>query len=572
MSYEISTDIKILDCTIRDGGYINNWKFDKKLVRGVYQALSKSGVDYVEIGFRVTSKHFNKKEYGIWRFSTEEDINEVVEGIKGPGIALMADFGKIESSDFPEKENSVVDLVRLAAHKNKTKDAIRLLEEIKGKGYEVSIQAMGYSNYTVSERENFIKLLKKSSIDYAYVADSYGSIFPNQINDLISPLLELHDIKIGFHPHNSLQMAFANTLEAINCGVHIIDSSIFGMGRGAGNLPTEIILAFMERQLPDKFNVIPVLNIIDRYFIDMQKEMNWGYQLPFMLSGLFQCHPSYAKKLVDSREYTMEDIWKALDVINKKSPVGFSEDLLNEIIKKGIIGGLKVEKASLNKQKSSIHPNSNVSYIDRHKGRIFLILGNGPSLKEYKPQIQEFIEKYSPIVMGANYLASLFKPQYHAFYNKRRFVSYIDTVDKDSKILIGQHIPDAMIKDYTKKDYEKIYYIDALSDFSISKGVIQSNCRTISVMLLAVAIVMGAEKLFAAGLDGYMNTDINGEILFYDEKERKLDRNIIVDMQRRNKKYIGQINDWLISMGKEGIHILTPTSYSEFYKGIKNYI
>jgi 4-hydroxy 2-oxovalerate aldolase len=571
MSYNVSSDFKILDCTIRDGGYINNWNFDKKFVREVYRALSKSGVDFVEVGFRGTEKFFNKDEYGLWRFSSEGDIREIIKGIKGPKIAIMADFGKIESSDFCEKEDSVVDLIRVAAHKNKTEDAVKLLEEIKGKGYEVSLQAMGYSNYTVSERKDFINLLKKSSIDYAYVADSYGSIFPNQINDLISPLLELHDIKIGFHPHNSLQMAFANTLEAINCGVHIVDSSIFGMGRGAGNLPTEIILSFMGQQMPDKFNVIPVLNIVDRYFIDMQKELNWGYQLPFMLSGLFQCHPYYAKNLVGRREYTMEDIWKVLDVINKKSPVGFSEDLLNQIIEKGIIGGLKPDGMALNNRTSNfLH--TKIDYINRHKEKTFLILGNGPTLREYRTQIQEFIDKYQPIVMGANYLGSLFKPHYHAFYNKRRFINYIDTVDKDSIILIGQHIPDEMIIDYTPRSYEKIYYVDALSDFDITDGVIQSNCRTISVLLLGVAIVMGAEKIFAAGLDGYVSADVNGEILFYDEKERKLDRDIIIDMQRWNKKYVGQINDYFVSMGKEGIHILTPTSYGEFYKGIKNYI
>lgn len=567
----LNSEVKILDCTIRDGGYINDWHFDKKLVREIYRALSKSGVDIVEIGFRGTKKYFDKKKYGIWRFSEKEDIIEVIEGITGPKLALMADFGKIELSDFCDRKDSVIDLIRLAAHKDKTSEAIKLLENIKRKGYDVSLQAMGYSNYSPEERKDFVELLKKSDIDYAYVADSYGSIFPNQIKDLIDPLLELKHIKIGFHPHNSLQMAFANTLEAINCGVHIIDSSIFGMGRGAGNLPTEIILAYMERNKPDKFNVIPILNCIDRYFINMQKEMNWGYQLPFMLSGLFQCHPFYAQNLVNRREYTMEDIWKAMEVINKKSPIGFSENLLNEIIQNGIIGGLKDENTESNNQIISYsHPK--VPYINRHKGETFLIFGNGPSLKEYRNQIQKFIDKYHPICIGANYLGGMFKPHYHAFYNKRRFLSYVDTVDKDSKLLIGQYIPDQMIKDYIQRDHEKIYYRDTLSDFNIIEGVILSNCRTISVLLLGVAIVMGADKIFAAGLDGYIGTDTNGEILFYKEKEAKLDKDIIINMHKWNKKFIKQINDYFTSMGKEEIHILTPTSYGEFYKGIKNYI
>jgi len=565
------TNVKLLDCTIRDGGYVNNWNFDKKLVREVYKALSKSGVDIVELGFRGSEKYFDRKKYGLWRFSEEKDIREVTEGIKGPKLALMADFGKIELSDFCNREDSVIDLIRLAAHKDKIGDAIKLLENIKRKGYEVSLQAMGYSNYTSEERKDFVELLKKSDIDYAYVADSYGSIFPNQIKDLLDPLLELENIKIGFHPHNSLQMAFANALEAINCGVAVVDSAIFGMGRGAGNLPTEIILAYMERNMPDKFNVIPVLNCIDRYFIKMQKEMNWGYQLPFMLSGLFKCHPYYAQNLVNRREYTMEDIWKALEVINKKSPVGFSENVLNEIIKDGIIGGLKAEGTAPDQLKNSrSHPK--VPYLNRHKGKTFLIFANGPTLKEYASEIQKFVDKYHPVCIGANYLGGLFKPYYHAFYNKRRFISYIDTVDESSKLLIGQYIPDQLIREYTSRDYEKIYYVDALSDFNIVDGVIQSNCRTVSVLLLGVAIVMGAERIFVAGMDGYIGAGIKGETLFYKEKDPKLDREIIIDMHKWNKKYIKQINDYFMSIGKEGVHIITPTSYSEFYKGIKNYI
>lgn len=570
MSHRILTDVKILDCTIRDGGYVNNWKFDKKLVREVFRALSKSGIDIVEIGYMGTEKYFDRKQFGLWRFSQLEDILEVIEGIKGPRLALMADYGKIDLSDFCDHEDSVIDLIRLAVHKDKTREAIQLLEDIKRKGYEVSLQAMGYSNYSPRERREFVEMLEKTDIDYAYVADSYGSIFPNQIKELVEPLLEIGHIKIGFHPHNSLQMAFANTLEAINCGVNIVDSSIFGMGRGAGNLPTEIIVAYMERNMPDKFNVIPVLNCIDRYFIQMQKEMNWGYSLPFMVSGLFQCHPNYASNLVDRREYTMEDIWKAMEVINKKCPVGFSEKLLDEIIKNGIIGGLANENTAPNHQRTSSP--AVVSYLNRHKGENFLILGNGPTLKEYRGQIQQFIDKYHPICMGANFLSGLFKPQYHAFYNKRRFLSYIDTVDKDSKLMVGQYIPDQMIRDYVKRDYEKIYYMDTLSDFNIIDGVIQSNCRTISVLLLGVAIVMGAEKIFAAGMDGYMGTDVKGEMLFYKEDEAKIDRDIIIDMHKWNKKYISQINEYFVSMGKEGIHIITPTSYGEFYKGIKNYI
>ncbi|MBT6225208.1 MAG: hypothetical protein HOI47_00980 [Candidatus Scalindua sp.] len=571
---------KILDCTIRDGGYINNWKFDKKLIREVYKALSKCGVDYVEIGFRGTEKHFDKNKYGSSRFSKEEDIQEAVANIKGAKLALMADYGKIGSEDFCESNNSVVDLVRVAVHKNNVKGAIKLLEQIKNKGYQVSLNAMGYANYSESERKNLVDLLKSAELDYIYVADSYGSLFPNQIMQIFEPLLSIENINVGFHPHNNLQMAFANTIEAIRCGVYMIDCTVYGMGRAAGNLPTEIIISFLEKESGDKYNSIPVLNIIDRYFVSLQKENMWGYQLPYMLSGMFQCHPDYAKALVDFREYTIEDIWKAMDYINKKEPVGFSKSYVDEVINEGVIGnikGVKVRKhltTAVNEfSGKGLYEHQSVPYINRHKNRDFLILANGPSLKEYKSKIEKFITKFNPIILGANYLGGIFKPYYHAFNNKRRFAEYIDTVIPESKLLIGQYMSEEMIREYTDKDYERIFYLDILnSEFDVNNGVIMTNCRTISVLLLGIATVMGANRIFAAGMDGYIGLSSKSTYHFYDERDEKENQEMIMERHHWNQIFIEQIDNYLINKGKEGLHILTPTGYKSFYKGIDNYI
>ncbi|MFH1283594.1 MAG: aldolase catalytic domain-containing protein [bacterium] len=571
-------NVAVLDCTIRDGGYLNEWDFEKKFVREVFRSLSNAGVDYFEIGYRGTEKYFDPKKYGLWRFSSEENINEVCSGINGPKIAIMGDYGKIDLEDLPPKSESRVSLFRIAAHKKDIKNALNLLSDVKAKGYETSLQAMGYSGYTKDERKEFAEMLIDSQADFAYVADSYGSILPDQIEGLLSPLLKLKSgVKIGFHPHNGLQMAFANSIEAIKCGAHIIDSSIYGMGRGAGNLPTEIILAYLHDKMPEKFNVIPVLNCIDKYFLDMHRNINWGYQLPYMLSGLFKCHPSYIQKLISFREYTMEDIWRAMDCINKKNPVGYSEKLLDEIINQGILGECKLSAPSsyeINSTAQEKKPAKKiVPYINRHKGETFLILGNGPSLVQYRDQISQFIEKFKPIVMGANYLGGMFVPKYHAFRNERRFEEYIDSVNKESSLLIGEYISDKMISEYTNKSYEKIHYLDTLNnDFSIIDGVIQCNCRTVSVLLMGVAAVMGADKIFAAGMDGYLNIDAKGDLLFYKEKYEIEDRELMVIMHKLNEKFIKQINSYLVDNGKDGINIVTPTSYGEFYKGIKNYI
>ncbi len=574
-------NFEILDCTIRDGGYMNNWNFDRKLVREVYRSLSNSGVDFVEIGFRGNEKYFNPSQYGLWRFSREEDIRDVTANIKGARLAIMADYGKIDLDDFCNARDSLIELVRVAVNKSNLKEAIILLEGIKNKGYKVSLNAMGYANYTKDECRHLLGMIKSAEIDYIYVADSYGSMFPNQIKSIFEPLMTLPNIKVGFHPHNNLQMAFANALEAIRCGVHAIDSTIYGMGRSAGNLPTEIIVSFLEKMERGRYNSVPVLNIIDRYFVKLQAESKWGYQLPYMLSGMFQCHPNYAKALVDLREYTIEDIRKAMEYITKQNPVGFSKPVIDNIITAGLIGGIGNTHnigSSIGSELSDNHTIQKpefqfVPYINRHKGKDFLVMANGPSLKEYRDEIVKFIEKYNPVILGANYLGGLFIPHYHAFNNKRRFISYVDTVSPESNLLIGQYISDGLIKEYTSREYETIYYVDRLNhEFDIKDGVIQVNCRTISVLLLATAIVMGANRVFCVGMDGYLGKDPASPLLFYDEKDEKEDKDMIMERHRWCQKFIEQIDEYLVSMGNEGIHILTPTSYKSFYKGIENYI
>jgi 4-hydroxy 2-oxovalerate aldolase len=563
--------VQILDCTIRDGGYINNWHFDKKVVREAYRACSKAGVDYVEIGYKGTEKHFDKAKYGLWRFTPEEAIREAVKNTSGAKLSVMADHGKISAEDFIDRKDSVVALIRIAAHGTGLKDALKTLEQLKTKGYEVALNAMGYSNYTDAQRREFASIVKGAGLDFVYIADSYGSIYPNEIKGLFEPILEVPGIQVGFHPHNNLQMAFANTLEAIQCGVHVVDSTIYGMGRAAGNMQTEVLVSFLEKMYPDRYNAIPLLNLIDQYFVPLQKEMPWGYQLPYMLSGMFQCHPDYAKTLVDQREYTIEDVWKAMRYIKEKNPVGYSKTVLSEFINEGHIGSLgetaKSSAAAI--PGGNGHGKAAVPYLNRHTGRDFLVLANGPSLKEYKPKIERFIAEYNPIILGANFLGGLFTPDYHAFNNKRRFAEYAESVAPESKLLLGQYIPEELIRDYVRRDYERLFYRDDFAEFDIADGVITTNCRTISVLLLGVAIAMGAKRVFAAGMDGYVG--VQGSH-FYEEKDDKENPEMIVERHRWCQRYLSQIDEYLRANHREEIHILTPTSYKSHYKGIDNYL
>jgi 4-hydroxy 2-oxovalerate aldolase len=398
-------------------------------------------------------------------------------------------------------------------------------------------------------------------------------MFPHQIEGFFRPLLELKHIRWGFHPHNNLQMAFANSLAAVEAGAQVIDSSVYGMGRGAGNLPTEILLAYLQLANPERYNVIPVLSLVDHYFEKLKQEYGWGYDLPYMLSGIYGCHPDYAKNLVDRKEYNIEEIWNILGIVRNYDPIGYKKPLVDDILKKGVFGR---KYTSLGNNQSVILNSGfrrKVNYIDRHSGRGFLVIANGPSLPKHVEAISQFIDKYQPIVMAGNYIGDLFKPDYHAFNNKRRFVDYVGLVAKESALLIGEYISDEMIIEYTDRDFERMYYEDVQdAPFDINEGVISSNCRTIALLLMGTAIIMGAERIFAVGLDGYLNQQ-DGEFLhFYNEKDESTDSATLMDKHLGNLKFLDEIDQYLIRHGKEGVHILTPTNYTKFYKGIENYL
>ena len=566
----------ILDCTVRDGGYMTNWHFDDHLVRDVYRAVSKAGIDYVELGYHGTTRFFDPKKYGTWRFCPEAAIRKAIEGVQGARVGLMVDFGKFDPADIPSKDESVVELIRVAVHRDKIRQAVKQASQLKSKGYKISLQLMGYATFTQAERQELRHILADAPLDFVYVADSYGSTFPDQIESFLEPLKSIDGLRLGFHPHNQLQMAFANALEAIRCGVDILDGSIYGIGRAAGNLPLETLIAYLQTKRPDRFNVLSLLDVVDRYFLDQQQKTPWGYQLPYMLSGVFNVHPNYAKDLIARREYAIEDIWKALQVVKQQNPVGFSRELLDRLIARGLVGNSvyvfpEATQHTVKDEGRTELAASAVTYADRHQGRDFLVLANGPSLRTHAEQIRELIQRYDPVVLGANYLGGLFIPHYHAFNNKRRFVDYIDQVDPRSNLLLGSNFDEAFIREHTTRNFERLMFQNQLADFDIVNGVITSNCRTISVLLCGVALVMGARRIFLVGMDGYIGLDTSGRVHFYHETDEPSNPEMLLEKHQRNYYYLGQINDYAEAHGIE-LHILTPTGYAKFYKGISNYL
>jgi 4-hydroxy 2-oxovalerate aldolase len=292
--------IKVLDCTIRDGGLMNNHNFELRFVRQVYKALSEAGIDYMEIGYKNSQRLFSTKEYGKWKFCTDRDIAEVIRGIESKTkISVMVDVDRVDIDDVVPKKDSPVDMVRVATYVKDVDKAIYLVNHFADKGYETTVNIMAISRALDNELTECLEQLEKESkAQIIYIVDSFGSLYQETTEFLIRKAKSILKTKeVGMHAHNNQQLAFSNTIEAIIHNANYVDGSIFGLGRAAGNCPTELILGFLKNP---KYDIRPILDVISKEFVPLQKEIEWGYFIPYAITGILDEHPRTAIALRES--------------------------------------------------------------------------------------------------------------------------------------------------------------------------------------------------------------------------------------------------------------------------------
>jgi len=290
-------EIKVIDCTIRDGGLANDSKFELDMVRNVYRAICAAGVDYVELGYRNSKEMFPPSEYGLWRFCDEDVLQKVVEGIDpgGTKITVMQDAHKAKAEDVLERDQSVVDMIRVATYVKDVDKAIALAQNATQKGYDCTINIMAISHESSPFLDEALQQIEEETEAKAvYVVDSFGALYSEKVHFLVAKYQQYIKTKeIGVHFHNNQQLAFANTIEGIIKGANYLDGTLFGLGRGAGNCPLELLLAFLKNP---KFDVLPVLKVIGESIIPLRQEIEWGYTIPYMLTGVLDQHPLAAMK------------------------------------------------------------------------------------------------------------------------------------------------------------------------------------------------------------------------------------------------------------------------------------
>lgn len=294
--------IKLLDCTIRDGGLMNNHNFEFSFVRAVYKAISEAGIDYMEMGYKNSKRLFSDKEYGKWKFCDEEEIKRVIDGIpSSTKISIMVDVDRVDLDDVPQKKDSVVSMVRVASYVKDIDKAIYLANHCADKGYETTINIMAISRALDNElTEALHQLEEECKAQVIYVVDSNGALYQESVEFLVKKFRSILKTKeIGMHAHNNQQLAFGNTIEAIIHNANFVDGSIYGLGRAAGNCPTELLLGFLKNP---KFDIRPILDVISKEFIPLREKLEWGYLIPYAITGILDEHPRTAMALRESKK------------------------------------------------------------------------------------------------------------------------------------------------------------------------------------------------------------------------------------------------------------------------------
>ena len=375
--------IQVLDCTLRDGGYCNNCRFgfdnEKKIVHGLIEA----NIDIIECGFLMNTVKYDKD---VTKFTSIKEAARIIPRNKeGKIFVMLTDYGKYHLEDLPEYDGTSVDGLRVAFHKKNRLAALDECKKIKAKGYKIFVQAMVSLSYTDEEFLDLIHRVNELEPYAFYIVDSFGMM---KRKDLIRLFyLVEHNlkekIKIGFHSHNNMQLAYSNAQSLVDLHSDrelIIDSSVYGMGRGAGNLNTELFVQYLNDNADGNYDIKPLLSIIDEILNEFYQKNYWGYSLPNYLSAVHNAHPNYAGYLDDKKTLTVENMNEIFDMMDDDKKVSYDQSYIEELYLRYMATGKSQEehKADL---------------IEKLREKTVLLIAPGKSSIGEKNKIEAFIDE-----------------------------------------------------------------------------------------------------------------------------------------------------------------------------------
>ena len=461
--------MKILDCTLRDGGYYTNWDFDKDLVKTYCKSMESLPIDYVEVGYRSIPLEGYLGEYFYCPDFVMKELKEMMPSKKLVIILNEKDIRASHVSELLKPCKEYISMVRIAIDPANFKRAIELAKAVKVMGFEVGFNVMYMSEW---KKDNlFLNLLNglDDTIDYFYMVDSYGGVFQEDVEEIIDLVKSKTNIKLGFHGHNNLEMALANTITAISEGCEIVDATITGMGRGAGNLKTELLLTYLNSKGYEGITFGDLSSTV-ALFEDMKRDYGWGTNLPYMFSGAYSLPQKQVMEWIGMNRYPIASIVNALH--NKKSSVADNLRLPN----------LKSEG----------------------KNKDVLIVGGGNSVRENKQALEVFLQQKKDLKVihaGLKYISNFKKvenDQYYALvgFEGHKLTDALKGVDKSNKKFVYPPHPRKMGTLIPEKTMPSSYELPTI-DFT------KASDDSPLVIAIQLAINLEVDNIYFIGFDGY---------------------------------------------------------------------
>ena len=507
-----------LDCTLRDGGYYNSWNFDHDLVQSYIFAVNDAGVDVIEIGFRALNHQGFK---GACAYSSDSFIKSL-EIPKGLLVCVMINASEIiENGEFNEKnlnklfpedsESSNISIIRIASHTYEFIEGVKAVKILNEKGFRVGFNLMQVSECESTELINLAKEASKHQIDVLYFADSLGNMNNEKVLSVIELFSNHWHGELGIHAHDNMGMALSNTLFALNNGITWVDSTVAGMGRGAGNANTELLAIEMSHLKNIEINMKPLISLISDKFKPLKERYEWGTNPFYYLSGKNSVHPTYVQEMMSDSRYEDEDIIAVIEHLGSQGGKKYSTNILDKAM-----------------NYYSKEPKGNWSPISLFEGKEVLLIGSGPGVFLHKNAIETYIKNSKPLVVALNAQSSINDELIDVMIacHPLRLKIDFDRLTKLSKPLIT---PASCLPGDVLNLLTSIEILDYGLGVQNSKQIYDKTwCNLSSPLVISYALAVASsgksKQIFLAGFDGYSAEDprrIENDIVFKAHKDTK---------------------------------------------------
>lgn len=523
---------QILDCTLRDGGYINDWRFGKKTIVSILEKLEKANIDIIECGFLTRMV----KDEACSLFNDIAQIEKVLPRQERTAmyVAMIAIGEKeLHPSELAPFDGKSLEGIRLTFHKGEIDQAMEWARIIQEKGYKVFMQPVGTGFYTDMELLQLVEKMNQLQPYAFYIVDTLGSMYRNEVSHRFYLIDEnmRPEIHLGFHGHNNLQLAFSNAqvLGKIQTKrTLILDSSVNGMGRGAGNLPTELITQYINKNISSRYDVTMVMDIYDDYISAIRKKFEWGYSVPYHIAASNVCHPNYASYLINKQTLTMKDIEKIIQSIPEEYKILYDQSLIEELY--------------VRYQSRNIDDSAAVQEISGWlSGRKILLLAPGKSLVSHYDSILRFVEEEHPFVISVNFADTRYPIDACFVSNHKR----MDTIGREIRRMGGLR---TILTSNIAGGGGCVYVNYAC--YTNGDDMVSDNA---GLMLLSLLKRCGAHTVYLAGFDGFHHR--HGGNYYSEELNSQEDEGQVREKRKRIRKQLQELS------AEMEITFITPSVY-----------